>query len=186
MAMVKVFNDNIYPHVEKFKGKEIHIASKDYIEMDYDDAKQFQGQYKAPVISGQGHDPRGFKMIRVENPPQAKANPLVNHANGSVAANEEELKASLKEYAHMAVREEKVAENKLRKANEEHSAVMNEVKSLISDLREELGQVRKENEELKGAMGSAPFNLSDKEVTTLINNKKGGGKNANGSSNTKG
>jgi hypothetical protein len=186
MAMVKVWNDNIYPHVEKFKGKEIHIASKDFIEMDYDDAKQFQGQYKAPVISGQGHDPRGFKKIRVDNPPVVRADPLMNHANGSVAANEDEFKASIKEYAHLAVREEKVAENKLRKAQEEHSAVMGEVKDLIGTLRNELGQVRKENEELRTTMGSAPFNLSDKEVATLVNNKKGGGKNANGSNNAKG
>ena len=185
MALVKVWNDNIYPHVEKFKGKEIHIPSKEFIEMDYDDAKQFQGQFKPPLINGQGHDPRGFKMIRVENPPTSKANPLVNHANGATFSSEEELKASLKEYAHMAVREEKEAENALRKANEEHSAMMGEVKSLMDEMRAEIGAVRKENEELRGAMGSAPFNLSDKEVRTLIANKKGGGKDANGTSGAK-
>jgi glycine/serine hydroxymethyltransferase len=186
MAMVKVWNDNIYPHVEKFKGKEVHIPSKEFIEMDYDDAKQFQGQYKAPVISGQGHDPRGFKKIRVENPPKAAPNPLMNHANGAVAPNEEALKESMKEYAHMAVREEKVAENKLRKANEEHAAVMGEVKTFMNDMRSELDAKNKELEDLKNVMGSAPFNLSKDEVNSLQNNNKGGGKNANRGNNSKG
>lgn len=185
MSMVKVWNDNIYPHVEKFKGKMVEIPSKEFVEMDYDDAKQFQGQFKPPILNGQGHDPRGYKMIRVERPAKDKADPLMNHANGIVAGSEEEFKESVKQYAHMAIQEEKVAENKLRKANEEHAAVMSEVKDLIGDMRKDLDEVRKENDELRGAMGAAPFNLSDKEVKTLVNNAKEG-KDANRGNNPKG
>jgi hypothetical protein len=186
MSMVKVWNDNIYPHSEKFKGKDVDIPAGAFIEMDYDDAKQFQGQYKPPKMNGQGHDPRGFKKIRVENPPAAKVDPLMNHANGAVANNPAELKAMAKEFAHMAVKEENENENRLRQTKEEHAAVMSDVKNLIGDMRGELDNLKKENGELKDLMGSAPFNLSKEEIATMKDNKKGGGKNANGSNNAKG
>jgi hypothetical protein len=185
--MVKVWNDNVHPYEEKYKGKMVEIPPKDFIEMDYDDAMQFKGEFKAPVINGQGHDPRGFKMIRVERPgtPTAKYNQLTNPVTGRTAQDEKELEDSLKDYAHMRVKDEKAVERQLRENNEAHKAVMSEFKGLLDEVRGELAASRQETADLKSAMGSAPFNLSEDDVKSMVDNKKGG-KNANRGSNSKG
>ncbi len=38
LGRVKVWNDNTFDHVDKFKGKEISIPAGTFIEMDYFDA----------------------------------------------------------------------------------------------------------------------------------------------------
>jgi len=111
--LVKVWNDNEFPHVEKFKGKVIEIPAKEWIEMDHDEAVQFAGQFKAPIVTGQGtHDPRGFKKIRVEKP-KAKLhihNPLTNPLTGQTFQSEAELKADLERFKHLAAPTDKDAE----------------------------------------------------------------------------
>lgn len=67
MALVRVYNDNVYPYDEVFKGDKIHIPSKKFIEMDEFEAIQFRGTFKAPVLDADGnHTAAGFKMIRLE------------------------------------------------------------------------------------------------------------------------
>jgi len=105
MQQAKVWNDNKYPHIEKYKGKIIEIQPGKYVEMDRDEALQFQGQFKAPKKLGNGvDDPRHFKMIRLEAPPaEAEYNPLTNPVTGKVCASPEELKADLAQYKHLTV-----------------------------------------------------------------------------------
>lgn len=98
MALAKVWNDNVYPHVEEFKSQKLEIPAGGFIEMDYDEAVMFKGQFKAPIIDGGGnHDPRGFKKLRIEAAPKvATYNPLMNPLTGKVCATKAELDAELK------------------------------------------------------------------------------------------
>lgn len=104
MARVKVWNLNVHEHKEEFKGVMLEIPAKGFIEMDWEDAVQFRGQYTPMLIKADGtHDPRGFKMIKVDPPsePIFKEAPLVNHATGQTASNAQELAKMLAEVAHL-------------------------------------------------------------------------------------
>jgi len=94
----RVWNDNVHPHTERFKGKVITIPAKEFIPMDYDEAKEFEGQFTPIVTDGERNPkPESFKMIRVEKLMHgaltAVAGPqsLVCHFTGRVAANLAEL-----------------------------------------------------------------------------------------------
>lgn len=65
--LVKVHNLNVYPLEEMFKGQKIFIKANDYIEMDYDEAVQFRGQYR-PMIKDKGgiQDPKSYKYIKLD------------------------------------------------------------------------------------------------------------------------
>jgi len=66
MPLVQVWNDNVHPLTEKFRGMSIQIPPGAYIVMDSDDAHSYLGQYMAPTKTKDGGmDPRGFKMLRV-------------------------------------------------------------------------------------------------------------------------
>ena len=66
MSQVAVFNDNIYPYKETFRGTEIEIKEKGHIMMDEDEAKLFLGQYAPPVLDADGNQmPQGFKMLKI-------------------------------------------------------------------------------------------------------------------------
>lgn len=64
---VKLYNDNDLDHKERYKGAQIIIKAHDYIEMDYDEARQFMGQY-FPYIKTKGgtQDPKSYKMLRID------------------------------------------------------------------------------------------------------------------------
>lgn len=67
MARAKVFNDNIYPYNETFKGEKISIPVKGFIEMDYDEAIEFRGAFSSIERDATGTPkPSSYKMIRVE------------------------------------------------------------------------------------------------------------------------
>lgn len=109
MPKVKVWNDNVHPHKEMFKDNLVEIPAKSCIEMEWEEAIEFKGQFTPIRIRGDGtHDPAGFKMIRVEAPttPIFKENDLVNHATGKVAATKEELQAMLEKFSHLRVVDE--------------------------------------------------------------------------------
>jgi hypothetical protein len=94
MALARVWNDNVYPHTEKFKEQEITIPPKSFIEMDYHEAKEFRSQFTAIKTDGERNPlPQSFKMIRVEKlgTDEAVNLPLVCHATGKLAASEAEL-----------------------------------------------------------------------------------------------
>lgn len=67
MAKVKVWNDNVHPHKETFKGDPISIKAGGFIVMEEDEAYDFRGRFTPPVLGVDGdHRPEGFKMIRIE------------------------------------------------------------------------------------------------------------------------
>jgi hypothetical protein len=67
MAKVRVYNDNVFDHVEKFKGTMLKIPTKGFIEMDREDAVQFKSQFRAPIYDKGGIQTReSMKMIRLE------------------------------------------------------------------------------------------------------------------------
>lgn len=68
MAMVRVYNDNVIDHVEKFKGTLIKIPSKGFIEMDSEEAVLFKGQFFPPQFDkGKIQTIESMKVIRVEH-----------------------------------------------------------------------------------------------------------------------
>lgn len=109
MAKVKVWNKNSLPHVETFKGDKIEIPAGGCIEMDWEDATEFKGQFFPMVINADGtHNPKGFKKIVVDRPsePIFKDMPLINHADGKVATSRAELEAALAKFDHMKVKDD--------------------------------------------------------------------------------
>jgi hypothetical protein len=103
MARVKVWNDNVHPHTEMFKGEKIHIEPKQYVEMDYEEAVEFKGQFTGMKMRGDGTDcPTGFKMIRIEGKPSiVPVNDLVCHATGEQAATKDDLAKLLAGLSHL-------------------------------------------------------------------------------------
>ncbi len=110
MAKVKVWNDNKYPHKELYKGDQVIIQAGGFVEMDWEEAIQFKGQFTgmAPLkseddsLGGMGEpDPRFFKMIRVESPADdpVKDDGLVNHATGKRADDTAQLLAQVLQFA---------------------------------------------------------------------------------------
>lgn len=68
MAMVRVWNDNVIDHEEKFKGMQIKIKSKGFIEMDSEEAVLFRGQFFPPKFDKGGIQTiESMKRIRVED-----------------------------------------------------------------------------------------------------------------------
>lgn len=131
--LAKVWNDNDHPHTEKYKGNMIEIPPHKYIEMDRDEALQFQGQFTMPKKLGSGvPDPRYFKMIRVEGGEDIAAsyNQLTNPVTGQICKNQEELDAQLKQYRHLHVADEK-ASGEIEKLRQE----LQEAKQAINELR---------------------------------------------------
>lgn len=107
MPVVKVYNDNAHPHKERFKGEMIEIPAGGHIEMEYEEAMDFRGQFTgiAPVGPNGAPDARFFKMIRVEKlkEPLFKDTSLLNPVTGKVHSSAEELRAVLSEYGHLRV-----------------------------------------------------------------------------------
>ena len=138
---VKVFNDNVHPYTEKFRGKEITIGAKQFIEMDEDEAEYFKGTFTFPVKNGEGlPDPAFFKRIRIDKPKRvAQEDPLVCHANGQKVASASELKDVLSDFALMIVKDEKAeAENR-----EEVKKTNLELKKQNKRMEERLAEIEK-------------------------------------------
>jgi len=110
---VKVWNDNTFDHKEDFKGASLVIPAGGFIEMEYEEAIDFKGQFTPPAPRDCVGDPaRFYKMIRVENPPPGsiyKDEVNVNHATGQKAASAAELLAGLAAFAqanpHLVVKD---------------------------------------------------------------------------------
>lgn len=69
MALVKVWNDNVHDFKQKFRGNDIHIKSKQYVEMERDDAILFRGEFSPIERDADGHPlATSYKMIRIEDP----------------------------------------------------------------------------------------------------------------------
>lgn len=67
MNRVKVWNDNIYPYTEKFRGDTIIIPPGGHIVMPMEDAVLFKSAFKTPIYEKNGmQKPESFKKIRLE------------------------------------------------------------------------------------------------------------------------
>lgn len=66
MGLVRVYNDNKFPHREMFRDRQIEIEPGAYVVMDEGEAIQFRGQYTPIKTDGTGrHLPEYFKIIRL-------------------------------------------------------------------------------------------------------------------------
>lgn len=64
---VKVWNDNIYPLSQFFKGNKVLIPAKSFIEMEFYEAHEFLGTYHPIDYDADGkQDPKTYKMLRVD------------------------------------------------------------------------------------------------------------------------
>lgn len=137
MPIVKVWNDNQYEHVEKYKGEEIRIKPGQYVEMDYIDAVDFRGQFITPKMLGPNNpDPRFYKMIRVEEPaePVVKEDRNVFHATGEVFKDKAQLIEFAQAYAK-ANADLSVKNDDLDK-QASGSGIVDQLKAEIAELRE--------------------------------------------------
>lgn len=75
MNDVRVWNDNILEHSEKFKGNRVSIPAGKFIVMPGSEAVEFKGQFFPPQIKNGVHLPEGFKKIRLEEIEAAVAAP---------------------------------------------------------------------------------------------------------------
>jgi hypothetical protein len=67
MAQVKVYNDNTHPYTETFKDNKIVIPAGGFVEMEYYEAHEFKGTYKAIERDGDNQPlPSSYKKIRIE------------------------------------------------------------------------------------------------------------------------
>lgn len=96
---VKVWNDNVHPYSEDFRGKKISIPAKGFIEMEYDEANLFRGTFSPVIRDADGNDmAEGYKMIRVEDPGltvEPKVDPLLCQACRYLAKSEKDLDAHM-------------------------------------------------------------------------------------------
>ena|SRR6186713_1996827 len=124
MAQVKVWNDNSYEYKETFKEKEIKIPPHGYVEMEYYDAHEFKGAFKAIQRDGDNQPlPSSFKMIRVEQPsiaPDAKVElnlcPACKHQGATPKALLEHILAEHADQAVVDEEAEKAMASKKKKA----------------------------------------------------------------------
>lgn len=92
MPNVKVWNDNIYPHKEIFKGDEISIPAGEFIMMEEETAHEFKGAYSGFKRTADGAQTvESFKKIRVESSKVPKAVKLLCNACRFEAGSEKEL-----------------------------------------------------------------------------------------------
>jgi len=64
--VINVHQDKL-THVEKFKDVEYRIPFGEFVEMDYEDAVQFKGQYFPMKLNAMNvQDPSSYKMIKIE------------------------------------------------------------------------------------------------------------------------
>jgi hypothetical protein len=100
----RVWNDNQYPHTERFKGQDITIPAGGFIPMDYDEAMEFRGQYTAILTDGEKNPLQEYKkIIRVEKLEDGVDAPLPLrcHVTGKLASSPEELKRMNAEHLDM-------------------------------------------------------------------------------------
>lgn len=153
MALVRVWNDNVYPHEERFKGKLITIEPGQYIEMDDDDAQMFKGQFTQILKRGDGtFDPRSFKKIRVERleAKNVELNPLFHHATGKVAKTQAEFDSWQRQYKHLMVDADERAkvdkaetDEQLAALKADNAELRKEIQGLLATMNEVLAQKTK-------------------------------------------
>lgn len=110
MSKVYVYNDNIHPLEEQFKGNKVHIAAEDYwrdakgqkLAMDIYEANDFRGQYHPVPFDGSGKiidDAKYYKKIKME-PVADQAGEIVDVQTG--------VKCMFKECKHVSASPEEL------------------------------------------------------------------------------
>lgn len=102
MGQARVWNKNIFPYKEKFKGEEIYIPANGSIIMDLEDAINFKGSYSTIKVDGGNRPlPESYKKIVVEviDPGQAvEISKLKCQACGVIATDKDNLDAHITEF----------------------------------------------------------------------------------------
>jgi hypothetical protein len=93
---VKVWNDNVHPFTQDYKGDKVTIPAKGFVEMEWDEAISFKSYPANMEFDGMGQQkPESFKMIRVEGKPST-TNQVVaykSHKDGKIFGSRAELEA---------------------------------------------------------------------------------------------
>lgn len=104
-VLSKVWNDNKYPHTEKFQGQMLTIMPGEFILMPPDEAELFKGKFTPMHMFKGAPDPKFFKMIRIEHPEGwGFEEKFTCPVTGKVYQSAEELNESLKRFPHLAHR----------------------------------------------------------------------------------
>lgn len=149
MAIVKVWNKNIHPHTEVFKGTTLTVPANGFIMMEYEEAVEFAGQFTGVAKLGPNGkpDPTQFKMIKVERPPHVPEDDgLVNHATGKKASSHAELVEALKEFSGQRAPVDKEAEALAKSQAETLRAENAKLVAELAALKEKRGPGRPRKE----------------------------------------
>jgi len=120
---VRIVNNNVFDHVEKFRGDTVRIPAGGFIEMEREDAVLFKSNFFPPKFNGNGlQTPESMKMLKLEPIPEKEQAPeipvekdLVCQACGFVAKSAAGLKSHIRSnHAHLMVDDE--ARDKLEEA----------------------------------------------------------------------
>lgn len=111
MAMCRVFNKHPdgLTHREKFREQMIEIPAGGYVEMDYEDAVLFKGQFFPMKTNADGTPSReGFKCILLEpvGKPEPVAEKFISQIDGKEFATQAELSAHIKQFQDLVVKDE--------------------------------------------------------------------------------
>jgi hypothetical protein len=139
--MTKIWNDNVHPHSEMFKGTRITIPAKDFVEMEWEEAIELRSQFTglAPLRADGTPDPAYYKMLRVDPPatPIFRDETLVNHADGKRAATKAELQEMLGKFSHRLVDDpdaEKAASSQAALLQAENAALKDRLAAIEAKL----------------------------------------------------
>jgi len=98
--LAKVWNKNVHPFSQDYKGEKIFIPAGGYIDMDYHDAIQFKSTYYPPEYDASKNQlETSYKMIVVEPYNQGQApdpesiQAFRSHLDGSLHMSKEALAA---------------------------------------------------------------------------------------------
>jgi hypothetical protein len=126
-ATVKVWNRNSFDHKEKFKGSIIEIPAHKFIEMDYDEAVLFRGQFFNPQF---GKDmvqkPESYKWIEID--PEDRAKVLKERASDGGESDVEKIFP-----CHVCAKEFRTKNGLLKHIKDKHQDIM-----VDKDARDEL------------------------------------------------
>lgn len=115
MSQVKVWNDNVHPFSQKFKGEIINIPAKSFIEMDWDDAMQFKSKGSPMAFDGMNNQkPESYKMLRIEGRPSLEDRVIMYkcHLDGSIHATKDALEAHVKSLSSEVFADEEVVKTR--------------------------------------------------------------------------
>lgn len=157
MAKVKLWNDNDHEHREVFKGDEIVIPAKGFIEMDFEDAVDLKGQFTPVRFIRDGvPDPKSFKMLRHDWPKQHATRPddaLRCHADGSTAGSVAELAERLAAFANQRVTDPEL-DAELKKQKESDAAKISGLEAQVAELKAQFQALAEQKAPRRAAAGA--------------------------------